>query len=240
MKNLDIHIGCSSFSSESWSGIFYPANLPRSKWFEFYATHFSTYELNATFYKFPTLKTLDNWYNKTPENFIFSVKAPKSITHVKKFEDCHAELSAFYQVTSAGLRHKLGCILFQLPPSFNFTAQRLHLIASSIDTNFQNVVEFRNESWWIPEVFIAFKKKNITFCSTNYPKLPTGIIEINSIGYVRFHGNPKLFYSKYASEELLEAYLEIKSRNFKQVFIYFNNTASDAGILNAMEMERLI
>ena len=240
MKNLKIHIGCSSFNTRDWSGIFYPADLPRSKWFDFYAENFKTYELNATFYKFPTVRTLNNWYKKTPEDFLFSVKAPKIITHLKKFKDCKTEIDSFYEICSEGLKEKLKCVLFQLPPSFNYTEERLELILNQLDTKYQNVVEFRNETWWIPEVFEAFKTNKITFCSPNYPKLPTEIIATNSVGYLRFHGNPKLFYSEYSSEELRAVWNEIKQKNFDEVYIYFNNTASSAGIINAVEMKNII
>ncbi|HEU4496869.1 MAG TPA: DUF72 domain-containing protein, partial [Flavobacterium sp.] len=148
MKNIKIHIGCSSFNTKEWSPIFYPENLPRSRWFGFYASHFNTYELNSTFYKFPTLKSLQNWHAKIPDGFIFSVKAPKIITHLKKFAECETEIGSFYKLCSEGLGEKLGAILFQLPPSFNFTSERLDMITRQLDQNYKNVVEFRNESWW--------------------------------------------------------------------------------------------
>ena len=87
MKN-EIQIGCSSFNNRFWKGIFYPENLPTSKWFDFYCQHFTTYEFNGSFYRFPTVKVFENWYNKAPENFTFSVKAHKEITHIKKFINC--------------------------------------------------------------------------------------------------------------------------------------------------------
>jgi uncharacterized protein YecE (DUF72 family) len=240
VKNLKTHIGCSSFNTKDWSGLFYPEELPRSKWFDFYAANFKTYELNATFYKFPTVRTLTNWHKKTPEDFSFSVKAPKIITHLKKFKDCKTEIDSFYEIASEGLKEKLKCILFQLPPSFSYSEERLESIVSQLNKNYQNVVEFRNESWWNSKVFDSFKANTITFCSPNYPKLPTEIIQTNSIGYLRFHGNPKLFYSEYRLEELQEFWIQVKQKNFDEVYLYFNNTASSAGIKNAIEMKKII
>lgn len=241
MKNQKIHVGCSSFYNTYWKGIFYPEDLPRKEWFAYYSQHFSTYEHNATFYRFPTLKSLQKLYEATPEHFLFAVKAPKIITHLKKFTDCKQEINDFYEICLEGFKEKLGCILFQLPPSFHYSRERLLLIVASLNPDFNNVIEFRNETWWREEVYEIFAENNITFCSVNYPNLPTDIIQTNEIGYVRFHGNPKLFYSSYKDEELKQVADFLSSNNkFKRTFLYFNNTASTAGILNALRLQKSI
>ena len=233
-------LGCSSYYNRKWVDIFYPADLPTKEWFAYYCKFFNTYEFNSSFYKFPTSKNLHTWYKKSPDEFIFSVKALKLITHIKKFVECEREINDFYQVCREGMNDKLGCVLFQLPPSFRYSPERLELISNSLSPDFKNVIEFRNESWWIQEVYDEFIKNNLIFCSVNYPKLPTTIIETTSTGYVRMHGNPNLFYSEYSSEELRKMFDEIRSANrFKEVFIYFNNTASTAGILNALAIKHM-
>ena len=235
MKHSAMLVGCSSYYNRKWAGIFYPPDLPSKEWFTFYCEHFNTYELNASFYKFPTAKSLHTWHTKTPEGFVFSVKAPKLITHSKKFVECSRELSDFYLACREGLKEKLGCVLFQLPPSFNYTSGRLQLILENLDPEFKNVIEFRNESWWIQEVFDAFSESKLIFCSVNYPKLPTTIVATASTAYVRLHGNPTLFYSEYSSSELDKMAEEIRGHaNVADAFVYFNNTASTAGILNAL------
>jgi len=240
MNNNNIHVGCSSFNNKDWSGIFYPESMPRTDWFRFYSSYFKSYELNATFYKFPTVRTLDNWHRKTPEDFSFSVKAPKIITHIKKLENCQEEIETFYRICSEGLKQKLKCVLFQFPPSFGYSKEMLSLITSQLDKSFHNVIEFRNVSWWVPEVFEAFSAAGITFCSPNYPNLPVEIVNTNSLGYIRLHGNPKLFYSEYPSRELEKIWEQALLQNFRQVFIFFNNTASVAGIINAKEMKNIV
>lgn len=234
-----MHLGCSSYTTVSWKSLFYPESLPRTKWFDYYSSQFNTYELNSTFYKFPTVKTLSNWYNKAPERFIFSIKAPKTITHIHKFENCSEEISKFYEVSREGLRDKLGCVLFQLPPSFSYSEERLVRIINSLDTKFKNVVEFRNASWWREDVFKVFKLHNIIFCSVNFPNLPTTILDCTKIGYVRLHGNPNLFYSEYSKNEIETIYNNIKDKGFSDIYIYFNNTASTAGIINALELKKI-
>lgn len=192
MKN-NINIGCSSFYNTYWKGLFYPIDMPRSQWFDFYCSYFNTYEINATFYKFPTLRVMQNWYNKAPEGFLYSVKVPKQITHIKKLADCKDDIAGFYTNCIEGLKEKLGCILFQLPPSFKYTADNLELVLQSVNTEFNNVIEFRNISWFIQDVYDALKKHNITFCSVGHPTLPHTVIHTTSLLYIRLHGSSKRF-----------------------------------------------
>ena len=240
MKQKEILLGCSSFSNRKWIGIFYPEDLPSKEWFAYYCTYFNTYEMNSTFYKFPTSGSLHAWYKKSPEGFIFSVKAPKQITHIKKFVESEREIGDFYVACREGLKDKLGCVLFQLPPSFHYTSERLKLIISNLSPDFKNVIEFRNQSWWTQEVYDALTQNKLIFCSVNYPGLPTTVIGTSSTGYIRLHGNPELFYSKYSAEALSKTHDEIRAANkLKEVFIYFNNTASTAGILNALTFKQV-
>lgn len=228
--------GCSSYYNRQWQGIFYPEGMPTKEWFAYYCTQFNTYELNASFYNFPTPKSLQTWYRKSPAEFKYSIKAPKIITHTKKLVDCQVELAEFYKACEAGLKDKLACVLFQLPPSFHYTPERLDLILASVNPDFSNAIEFRNASWWTESVYQAFRQHKLIFSSVNYPKLPTEIIATTQTAYVRMHGNPRLFYSEYSKEELDAVMGQLAAHKFKQVFVYFNNTASTAGILNALTM----
>jgi uncharacterized protein YecE (DUF72 family) len=232
----EVFIGCSSFNNRYWKGVFYPENMPTSKWFEYYCHYFNTYEFNGSFYKFPTVKVFDNWYKKTPKDFIFSVKAPKEITHTKKFIDCKELIADFYTVCDTGLKDKLGCVLFQFPPSYSYSEERLYTILSNLDTKFENVIEFRHESWWIDTVWTAFIKNNITFCSVSHPQLPKTIFDTFPLLYIRLHGSPKMFYSGYSEEELMVIKNKIETN---YAYVYFNNTASTEGILNALELKKL-
>src|SRR5690349_13147184 len=102
MSTIQWHIGCSGFHYKEWKEVFYPKGLPQRKWFDHYCEHFDTIELNVTFYRFPELTSLQNWFHKSPDRFLFSVKAPRLITHYKKFEDCAGLLTDFYTTVRDG------------------------------------------------------------------------------------------------------------------------------------------
>ena len=158
-------IGCSGFSYKSWKPLFYTSKLPSTKWFEFYCEHFNTVELNVTFYRFPKPGAFVSWYKRSPENFTFSVKAPRLITHYKQLLRCEDRLKEFYTACKKGLAEKLGPILFQFPARFTYTEERLQRILDNLDPAFTNVVEFRHNSWWDKKVYTLLKKHHIVFCS---------------------------------------------------------------------------
>jgi uncharacterized protein YecE (DUF72 family) len=235
--NQILRVGCSGFYYKNWKGVFYPEGMPSTKWFGFYSSKFNSLELNSTFYHAPSLKTMNGWYDKSPDEFLFSVKAPKLITHIKKFNECAEMLDDFYMVCKEGLKQKLGCILFQLPPSFRFSNERLQQIIYNLKPGFKNVVEFRHESWWQEPVFKKLGEHKITFCSVNHPSLPASIIVNTSRVYIRLHGNPVMFYSSYSVKQLKEMYKPvIENPKIKEAYFYFNNTAGTAGFLNAQEL----
>ena len=230
-------IGCSSYYNKLWKGFFYPDDLPSSKWFEYYCRYFDTFEINATFYKFPTKRILKNWYDKTPTHFTLSVKIPKEITHIKKLTSCETLISDFYTLCHENLKEKLGCVLFQFPPSYKFSLENLERIIQCLNTNYKNVIEFRHDSWWNTTVYDEFLKNNISFCSISHPKIPDTLFTQFPQIYLRLHGTSNMFYSSYSSIELRK----IKEIAFnKNAFIYFNNTASTAGIENALLLKKWI
>jgi uncharacterized protein YecE (DUF72 family) len=234
-------IGCSGFHYKHWKGIFYPDKLAQSKWFDHYHNHFKTLELNVTFYRFPRLPYLEEWYRKSPDLFKFSVKAPRAITHYKKFVDAQKYLQDFYGTSREGLKEKLGCILFQMPERMVYKEQKLEQIIESLDPAFTNVLEFRNASWWNQEVYNKLAAHNITFCGMSHPRLPDDVIQNTSTLYFRFHGVPHLYKSKYDISTLERISDEIENNEaIKQAFIYFNNDIDGSAITNAFEMEAYV
>ena len=231
------HIGCSGFLYREWKEHFYPDKLPQRLWFAHYASVFDTLELNVTFYKFPQLKSLQKWYNTSPAHFSFSLKVPRLITHYKQMKDCESLLNDFYSTVEEGLKEKLGCVLFQFPPKFIYTAERLELILKNVKPGIRNVVELRDKSWWDKKIFKILKEHNIIFSGISHPTLPDHQEPVfnSEIAYYRFHGIPKLFYSEYSEADLKAVADEIlKKKVLKEVFVYFNNTATPAAIKNAL------
>lgn len=231
------YIGCSGFYYPEWKHKFYPEKLPKTKWFEYYAQQFNTLELNNTFYRFPELKTLSSWYKRSPADFIFSVKASRSITHYNKFSDLEELLIKFYGVIKEGLKEKLGCVLFQLPPNLHLNDEKLELIIKNLNPDFKNVIEFRHQGWWNDTVCEKLSEHNITFCGISHPTLPDDIMQNTHTLYYRFHGVPQLYKSEY-SEEVLKKFVGqiLKSHAVKEVYVYFNNTMNLAAIKNAKQL----
>jgi uncharacterized protein YecE (DUF72 family) len=230
-------IGCSGFHYKHWKEIFYPHGLAQKKWFEFYCQFFNTLELNVTFYRFPQLSFLESWYNRSPDEFSFSVKAPRAITHYKKFTDCDELIASFYSTIKEGLKDKLGCVLFQLPPRTSYTEERLDKIINSLDDSFTNVLEFRHESWWNTEVYRKLTKHNISFSGMSHPSLPDDIIQNMKTLYYRMHGVPELYKSPYTLSQLKKIVDEISgSGKTRTAYIYFNNDIGGSAIMNAKQM----
>ncbi|MEX2230888.1 MAG: DUF72 domain-containing protein [Cyclobacteriaceae bacterium] len=235
---MEWKIGCSGYHYPEWKGIFYPDDLPQRKWFEYYCTHFNTLELNGTYYKFPRIEGLKNWYTNSPKGFSFTVKAPRHITHFKKFKDAQRMLNDFNETTKAGLGEKLGCVLFQFPSNFQYEPDRLSRITDMLDATVRNVLEFRHPSWWTQTVFDALTSANISFCGMSHPALPETVIGTRDTLYYRFHGLPHLYNSKYEIQILEQVVQEILNRpQGRQAFIYFNNTAEGHAITNAKQLQ---
>ena len=236
-----IYIGCSGFSNRDWKGFFFPEELPPKEQLNFYATQFNTVEINSTFYRRPRPQTLQNWYERTGEDFKFFIKIPKTITHIKRLKDTAAETTDFCNHIHNGIKEKLAGFLFQMPPSFHYSEEHLEQLIKTVDSRFLNVVEFRHKSWWTEEIFETLKKKNIVFSGVSFPKdIPDDFIINNSKSvYYRLHGVPVLFKSEYSVEELEKLAKEIKKAK-QDVFVFFNNTWGIAALKNALYLKKIL
>ena len=238
---MQYFIGCSGFYNKDWKEVFYPKGLPQSKWFEFYCTQFNTLELNTTFYRFPTVDMLQKWYEKSPANFKFSVKAPRLITHYKQFNEVQNLLNDFYTSVREGLREKLGCVLFQLPARIIYSEEFLQRIIENMSGSFYNVIEFRHISWWNQFVYDELAKHNVSFSGISINNLPAEIITNTSTIYYRFHGIKKLYFSEYTKQTIKNFAAELNQHsNTQTAYIYFNNTATVAAINNATQLESFL
>jgi uncharacterized protein YecE (DUF72 family) len=233
-------IGCSGFYYRDWRRKFYPEKLPQRLWLQYYAEHFDTVEVNATFYQFPRIEFLRALHDKSPAKFVFTIKAPRLITHYKRFNECKRLLADFYNAIEKGIGNKLGCVLFQMPPSFHFEEQRLQIIIDSLYPGYLNVVEFRHKSWWKEDVYNALGDKRICFCSMSHPTLPHEVIANTSFVYYRFHGSVRLYRSLYKTNSLRRIADEISAlKKVKKAFLYFNNDVNAAATRNAKQIRNI-
>lgn len=217
-------IGCSGYYYREWKGQFYPADIPSTKWLQFYTQHFNTIEINATFYRMPTLKSLGKWYNDTPEDFAFTVKAPKLFTHLKRMKGILEEQTAFYDTCFNALQDKLRCVLYQFPASFKYSPEMLEVLMTLAETPVLHAIEFRDASWWQPDVYAALRAAGIVFVNVSFPGLEDVFVPEDATGYLRFHGKPVLYKSGYGAEGLQAWAEHIKAQPPGQLFAYFNNT----------------
>jgi uncharacterized protein YecE (DUF72 family) len=239
MKNW--WVGCSGFYYKGWKEKFYPKEIPQRKWFEYYCESFNTVEINSTFYRFPRVESLKDWYNRSPDNFRFTVKASRLITHYKRFNNALTEINNFYDRVSKGLQDKLGTVLFQMHPVMQYSEESLERIIKTLDPTYTNALEFRHESWWRADVYKALKDNNIIFCGISYPSLPDDVIKTASTMYYRFHGVPQLYLSSYTDKELERISDSInRFRKVDDVYCYFNNDIEVAAISNAKAMNSMV
>jgi uncharacterized protein YecE (DUF72 family) len=235
-----IHVGCSGWFYWHWRGVFYPSDLPTREWFTHYASRFKTVELNAPFYSWPTVAAVQNWIKQAGRRkFVYTVKVSELITHVRRFEDTKTLIEDFgYIADLLGLR--MGCFLFQLPPSFHYSPERLRTIVEQLDHRRRNVVEFRHGSWWNDAVYDAFRETGTIFCSCSGPRLPDELIRTADDIYVRFHGTTRWYRHDYTKAELTRWAEAIKASGAKQVWAYFNNDRDGYAISNARALTRLL
>ncbi|ASE60924.1 DUF72 domain-containing protein [Chryseobacterium indologenes] len=241
MKKENLYIGCSGFYNNDWKGSLYTENAPSKDFLSLYAEHFNCVEINSTFYRKPTAKTLLKWHDETPDHFRFFIKIPKSVTHQNRLSESKEEITAFCTHIHDHLKDKLSGFLYQLPPSFNNTQENTDRIIRNIDSNFLNVIEFRDESWWQKEIFSLLKRMNIIFSGVSFPgKLPEEVI-INhpEVLYYRLHGKPVLYKSSYSDDFLSHLAEQIKNHPQK-AFIFFNNTWGTSAIHNAMFLKSIL
>jgi uncharacterized protein YecE (DUF72 family) len=233
-----INVGCSGWFYWHWRGTFYPQTLPTQEWFAFYGRNFPTVELNAPFYSWPSVNTVKTWVRQAgTRNFIYTVKVCELITHLKRFSRTQILVKDFGFIADLLGAH-MGCFLFQLPPSYHYTAARLKNILAQLDSARRNVVEFRHRSWWNARVYAAFRKAGVIFCSSSAPNLPDELIATADEVYIRFHGLTKWYRHEYTPEELAVWVERVKSSGCKSVWAYFNNDREANAIKNAKELTK--
>ncbi len=232
---MEIHVGCSGWFYWHWRGIFYPDTKRTDTWFRRYTANFDTVELNAPFYKWPKDATVKAWRRNAPENFRYSVKVNQLITHEKRLVRTRMLVEEFYKIDNL-LEGKLGCFLFQFPPSYKYTPSRLKSIVEQLDPKFRNAVEFRHKSWWRKSVYRALEKRGLIFCTVSAPRLPEDLIKTSDVVYVRLHGRSRWYRHDYTDEELSILADKIDKSGAREAWIYFDNDREGFAIKNARQL----
>lgn len=235
-----LHIGCSGWYYWHWKGLFYPEAIASSQWFNYYSSRFDTVELNAPFYSWPTINTVKSWVRQAGRRrLVYTVKVSELITHTKKFSRTDTLVRDFGLIADI-LGPRMGCFLFQLPPSFHYTPAALKRIVRQLEPQRKNVVEFRHKSWWNETVYETFREAGIIFCSCSGPRLPDALVKTADDVYVRFHGIKQWYRHDYTKAELEVWANRLRDCGAKTIWAYFNNDRDGYAIKNARLLKRLL
>ena len=202
-----IFIATSGWNYKHWSnGVFYPKSVKQKNWFSFYCRYFNTVEINNTFYRLPYRAVFENWYKSSTDSFVFTVKASRFITHMKKLSDPEQHVAKL-MANSSGLQDKLGVILFQLPPAWNFNSLRLERFCECIVNHRTTpltrfVIEVRNSTWQSSECLNILQKYNIALAFTDWPGCSIEDPLTSNFAFVRRHGPENLYASNYSDQYL--------------------------------------
>jgi uncharacterized protein YecE (DUF72 family) len=247
MDNL--FIGTSGFVYDSWIGDFYPADLPKTRLLEYYAHTFNSIEVNSTFYITPKRQTIDKWVKTTGNRFVFTFKASRFITHIKRLKITGNSLEKFFTplkvMAKRGRKH---CILYQVPANFRKDIQRLENFLKKIPSGFHHAFEFRHLTWFDEEVFHLMKKYKAAIVLNDSPRIgkarkwPLLNTSTATFLYIRFHGSKKVYTSQYTDAELKYYASIMKERLTKghAVYAYFNNDSKGYAPHDALRLRNYL
>lgn len=241
-RRTHFFVGTSGWSYPHWKGAFYPQGLPQRHWFDYYASHFDTVEVNATFYRHFPDQTFRNWRAKAPEGFRYVLKVPQLISHRKQLAAADEQIDEF--VRQAGLLgDRLGPLLLQLPPQMTPGHERLAHALERFGNQVQVAVEFRHPDWMTPQTRELLRSHHAIFCSAQSPKSSLLDWVTTETAYIRLHGRTRWYDYEYSAAELQEiARLarRMATQGAKSVYIFFNNDSNAWAPRNAAALKELL
>jgi uncharacterized protein YecE (DUF72 family) len=219
---MRIHIGTSGYNYPEWRGSFYPEKLSSKLMFPYYSERFTTVEINYTFYRMPTEKTTAGWREQAPAGFTYTLKAPKSISHIKRLKDAEDSLAMFC-TAARGLGPHQAALLFQLPPNFKCDAERLATFLAAMPSDVRPAFEFRNDSWLNDDVYGLLAAKGAALAIADFGDKTTPLRPTARHGYFRLRDEG---YTPKDLEAWADRLIEIGS-TWDDAFVYFKH--EDAG-----------
>lgn len=228
-----IRVGTSGYSYPEWRGTFYAERFPTARMLAYYAGRFDTVELNNTFYRMPTPKTIAGWVQETPAGFVFSLKASRRITHLSRLRDV-AEPVGYLLESVRSLGDKLGPLLFQLPPNFRKDPGRLEACLALIPPSVRLAFEFRHDSWFDDEVYGILRARNAALCVADTEAGTTPLVATADFGYLRLRDR------EYTLDELSSWATTARRAEWREAFVYFKHEESGTGPVLARELVGLL
>jgi len=237
-----IHIGTSGWNYDGWKGAFYPEKIGRPRMLEAYGQIFDSVEVNGTFYSLPKSTTVEEWREKVPDNFVFSVKASRYITHMKKLKDPREPLGNLYGILEA-FGGRLGPVLFQLPPSWRIDSGRLKNFLENLSRKYRYAFEFRDDSWHCKDVYDLLSRHNAALCFYDYEQHQSPHKTTTDFAYIRLHGPQAQAYKGSYRDDVLEGWARKilnRRKNGQSVFCYFDNDDKACAPRDAQRLRKMI
>jgi uncharacterized protein YecE (DUF72 family) len=232
---VSVWIGTSGYNYPEWRGRFYPERFPAARMLGYYAERFRTVEINYTFYRMPSAKTLGGWEAGTPAGFRFALKAPQRITHLARLRDIDDPLRYFVDTTAA-LGAKRGPILFQLPPGFRKDAGRLGGLLERLPAGLACAFEFRHASWLDEEVYALLRGHDAALCIADAEGLSTPVVATAGWGYLRLRDEG------YTDADLARwaGVIRAHAGRWRETFVYFKHEEAGTGPAFARRLGELL
>jgi uncharacterized protein YecE (DUF72 family) len=224
--------GTSGYSFKEWVGPFYPEKLPASEMLRYYASALSTVEINNTFYRMPAESMLAQWCEQVSDQFTFTLKAPRQITHVKRLRDAESAATEFLRRADT-LGARLGVVLFQLPPFLKKDLPRLRDFLASLPRGKRTAFEFRNDTWQDDDVYATLRSHGAMLCVTDTDEGDTPFVATSDFGYVR------LRRTHYSDDDLHDWAKRIAASALPRTYVYFMHEDEALGTRFARRLDEI-
>jgi len=240
---MSVLIGTSGWSYAHWDGVLYAHGTPPRARLDAYVRHFSTVEVNSTFYRWPGARAFRSWFERTPEDFLFGVKAPRGLTHAARLYAPERWAGRIAR-DLAPLKHKRGVLLVQLPPTLLCDYPRLAYFLARLPGWLRVAVEFRHPSWHREEIFRLLEEHGAAYCVMSGAGLPCVLRATAPFVYVRLHGPDRahLYGGSYTDEDLRWWAARVREwqAQGRDVLVYFNNDGGGNAPRNAAALKWLL